>query len=328
MRIALIGCGYIGKKRLLALDAEDVLVGVSDIDDARARQVADTRKGVRVFSTWEEAVDSPEVETLIISTTNDWLAPITRAAVLHGKNVLVEKPGARSRNEIRDVIAAARTHKVIVHVGFNHRYHPALLKAKEIVTAGEIGPLMFIRGRYGHGGRVGYEKEWRANPRISGGGELLDQGSHVIDLARWFLGDFLHVSGYAATMYWDMAVEDNAFLTLRTAGNTVAWLHVSCSEWKNLFSFEIYGRDGKLAIDGLGGSYGTERLSFYKMLPQMGPPETTIWEYPGPDTSWGIEYRRFKTAIREKTKPDISLEDAYAVLEAIGTVYAEMGFPY
>jgi predicted dehydrogenase len=328
MKIALVGCGYIGKKRLLSLDADDVVVGVSDVDAARAREVAAGRTGTRVFRDWEEAVACADVETIIVSTTNDWLAPITRAAVLNGKNVLVEKPGARSREEIRDVIDAARARNVTVQVGFNHRYHPALLKAKEIVASGELGPLMFVRGRYGHGGRVGYDKEWRADPRVSGGGELLDQGSHLIDLARWFLGDFPHVAGYAATMYWNMPVEDNAFLTLRTEGNRVAWLHVSCSEWKNLFSFEIYGRDGKLAIDGLGGSYGTERLAFYKMLPQMGPPTTTIWEYPGADASWAIEYRRFKTAIREKSRADVSLEDAGAVLEVIRAVYAAMGFPY
>ena len=190
MKIALVGCGYIGKKRLLSLDADDIVVGVSDVDAARAREVAAGRTGARVFRDWEEAVACAEVETIIISTTNDWLAPITRAAVLSGKNVLVEKPGARSREEIRDVIDAARTRNVTVQVGFNHRYHPALMKAKEIVASGELGPLMFVRARYGHGGRVGYDREWRADPRISGGGELLDQGSHLIDLARWFLGDF------------------------------------------------------------------------------------------------------------------------------------------
>ena len=132
-----------------------------------------------------------------------------------------------------------------VRVGFNHRYHPALLKAKELVNAGELGELMFVRGRYGHGGRIGYDREWRANPELSGGGELIDQGVHMIDLSRWFLGDFSEIQGYAHTYFWDMPVDDNGFMILRTAKNQTAFLHVSCTEWKNLFSLEIYGRNAK-----------------------------------------------------------------------------------
>ena len=135
-----------------------------------------------------------------------------------------------------------------MRVGFNHRYHPALRKARELVDAGALGPLMFVRGRYGHGGAARLRAEWRADPARSGGGELIDQGVHLIDLARWFLGDFAAVDGRRRARYfWDMPVDDNAFLLLRTAAGQVAFLHVSCTEWKNLFSLEIYGRDGQAA---------------------------------------------------------------------------------
>jgi predicted dehydrogenase len=136
---------------------------------------------------------------------------------------------------------------------------------------------MFIRARYGHGGRVGYDKEWRANPKLSGGGELIDQGIHLIDLAGWFLGEFKKIDGHAETYFWKMPVDDNAFLSLRTAKNQTAWLHVSCTEWKNLFSFEIYGRHAKLHIEGLGGSYGVEKLFHYQMKPEMGIPDTKVY---------------------------------------------------
>ena len=159
---------------------------------------------------------------------------------------------------------------------------------------------MFIRARYGHGGRIGYDKEWRADPAISGGGELIDQGVHLIDLARWFLGDFSEVSGFATTYFWQMPVDDNGFLLLKTPKKQVAFLHASCTEWKNLFSMEIYGKTGKLVIEGLGGSYGVERLHLYKMLPEMGPPETTVWEYPMADNSWQIEFSEFLTDIQQK----------------------------
>jgi predicted dehydrogenase len=213
-----------------------------------------------------------------------------------------------------------------VRVGFNHRYHPALQKAHEIVSNGALGPLMFIRGRYGHGGRVGYDKEWRANPELSGGGELIDQGVHLIDLSGWFLGPFASIDGFAATYFWDMPVDDNAFMTLRTERGQCAFLHVSCSEWKNLFSFEIYGRDGKLALDGLGGSYGVERITWYRMLPEMGPPETTSWEYPRGDQSWSIEFAEFVEDIRQRREPNPGLAEAKAALEVVEAIYRRSGY--
>jgi hypothetical protein len=132
-------------------------------------------------------------------------------------------------------------------------------------------------GRYGHGGRPGYEREWRADPGIAGSGQMLDQRVHLIDLARWFAGDFTTITGHVGSFFWDMPVEDNGFAMLRTAEAQVAWLHASCTEWRNLFSFEIFGRNGKSQIDGLGGSYGIERLTYGRMVPEMGPPDTTIW---------------------------------------------------
>src|SRR5205085_3415763 len=187
----------------------------------------------------------------------------------------------------------AGKHGVQVRVGYNHRYHPAFLKLREIVDSGALGPLMFVRARYGQGGRIGYDKEWRADPKLSGGGELIDQGIHLIDLAGWFLGEFARVEGHAATYFWKMPVDDNAFLSLRTAQGQTAWLHVSCTEWKNLFSLELYGRNAKIAIDGLGGSYGPEKLTFYEMRPEMGPPHTTTFDFPASDDSWARELRAF-----------------------------------
>ncbi len=270
---------------------------------------------------WPALVERPDVDVVVVSTTHDVLAEITLAAVRAGKHVLVEKPAARCAAELVPVIEAAELAGVLVRVGFNHRYHPALRKARELCAAGELGELMFLRGRYGHGGRPGYEKEWRAIPELSGGGELIDQGVHLVDLARCFLGDFAEVQGFAHTYYWDMPVEDNGFLLLKTEHQQVAFLHASCTEWKNLFSFEVYGRQGKVEVTGLGGSYGTERIAFYRMLPQMGPPETTIWEYPMADTSWEGEFAEFLEDIRLVRQPAASLLDAHAVLRIIERVY-------
>ena len=125
-----------------------------------------------------------------------------------------------------------------------------------------------------------------------------------------------------------MPVDDNSFMLLKTATKRVAHLHASCTEWKNLFSMEIYGRNAKLEINGLGGSYGVERLTYYKMLPEMGPPETTSWEYPMEDDSWAVEIGEFYDDIRLNRKPSAGLNDAYETLKVIEKIYKESGYDY
>jgi len=325
VKVGIIGCGAIGRKRALALGSHELVIAI-DTSLERAREVARLKKCSAVSTDYEDALKNNEIDLILISTTNEFLAKITLAAVTAGKHVLVEKPAGRTPEELIPIIEAAKRNNVFVKVGFNHRYHPALLKAKQLVDSGVVGPLMFIRGRYGHGGRLGYEKEWRAIPQKSGGGELIDQGVHLIDLSRWFLGELDVAEGFAHTYFWEMPVDDNAFLMLKSPNDQIAWLHVSCTEWKNMFSFEIYGKKGKLQIEGLGGSYGVERLYLYKMLPMMGPPETTIWEYPFPDNSWHLELNEFIRSIEMHKEPEGNIRDAKTVLDIVKTVYDACNF--
>ena len=326
-RIAIIGCGLIGRKRLAALPA-GAFAAACDLEIGRAEQlVASARTGYATDDAARVLAD-PAIDAVIVCTLNAALAPLALAAIRAGKHVLVEKPGAISTEQADELIDAARAAGVRVRVGFNHRFHPALLQARSLYESGALGPLMFVRGRYGHGGRVGYDREWRADPTLSGGGELIDQGVHLIDLAGWFLGDFARIEGHASTSFWDMPVDDNAFLNLRTAAGQTAWLHVSCTEWKNLFSLEIYGRTGKLHVEGLGGSYGVERLTFHRMLPEMGPPETTAWEYPRGDDSWRLEIAEFFTDIRTGREPQPGLREARAALAVVERIHAASGYHF
>ena len=325
--VGIVGCGVVGGRRAAALGSAR-LVACADQQPERAEALAHAVAGVEAERDWTRLVARPDVSIVVVATTNDALAPITLAAVQAGKHVLVEKPAARASVELAPIVEAAAQADVRVRVGFNHRYHPALQKARKLVDADAIGPLMFVRGRYGHGGRIGYEKEWRADPAKSGGGELVDQGVHMIDLARWILGDFSRVSGFAHTYFWDMPVDDNAFLLLRTATQQAALLHVSCTEWKNLFSFEIYGRHGKVHVEGLGGSYGVERATLYQMRPKMGPPDTTMWEYPGPDRSWQLEFTDFLDDIRMERPPAVGLVDARAALLIVEEIYRQSTEPF
>ena len=324
---AVIGCGLIGRKRIAALGKSPRLLYTCDLDPSRAADLAKLAPGCNAVTDQQVVLADPRVTAVIVSTLNASLAPITLAAVRAGKHVLVEKPGALNSAQLRAVRDAAQKTGARVRLGYNHRFHPALQKARELFDSGALGPLMFLRARYGHGGRKDYDREWRSDVALSGGGELIDQGVHLIDLAGWFLGDFPVVEGHASTLYWDMKVDDNAFLSLRTAAGQTAWLHASCTEWKNLFSFEIYGRDAKLAIDGLGGSYGVERLTYYKMLPEMGPPETTAWEFPRGDESWAIETREFTEDIRLGREPKPGLTEGIRTLEIVEKIYRQSGYP-
>jgi predicted dehydrogenase len=321
VRFAIVGCGLIGQKRAAAIArlGQSTVVAVDRAED-RAVALAELF-GARSATDFRAATEAADIDAVVVATRHAELSTIATACLQAGKHVLVEKPAGRNLAEVSAVAKAADTAGRIVKVGYNHRFHPAVLKAREIVDRAELGQLMFVRGRYGHGGRPGYEKEWRLERAISGGGELIDQGSHLIDLAQWFLGEFTGVQAALRTFFWHAEVEDNAFLTLSTSEGQIAWLHATWTEWKNLFSFEIYGRDGKLEINGLGGSYGVESLTFYRMLPGMGPPETTRWEYPFADRSWEAETAEFIAAIHEERRPIGDAAEAVATMSIIERVY-------
>ena len=261
------------------------------------------------------------MKAVVVATSHNALAPVTVAAVRAGKHVLCEKPMGTHTAEARAVVEAARHHRRIVKVGFNHRHHPAVRRAHILAREGAIGDVLFVRCRYGHGGRPGYEREWRMDLGLSGGGELLDQGIHAVDLFRWFLGDLSVVSGVTATWIWSGPVEDNVFALFRSPGGQVASLHASWTQWKNLFSFEIFGAQGALVVEGLGRSYGTESLTVYRRQ-GGGPPAEERCEFPGPDESWQREWDEFLSTVRGDTLPSASAEDGLAALKLVEEVYA------
>jgi predicted dehydrogenase len=321
---AIIGCGLIGSRRARTI-VKGALKLVYDLDREKARTLANACDARAADST-EQILADAEVDAVIVSTANNALAPLALAAARAEKHVLVEKPGAIAAKHLAEIETVAAASGSLVRIGYNHRFHPAFLKVRELMAAETLGEIMFLRARYGHGGRVGYEHEWRADPKLSGGGELIDQGVHLIDLAGMFLGEFTHIDGHAVTAFWNMPVDDNAFLSLRTAQGKTAWLHVSCTEWKNLFSFEIYFRHAKLKVEGLGGSYGLERLTYYKMLPEMGPPETVIYEFPRGDNSWAVELNEFIEDIRLRRTPCPGLAEGKRILEIVEQIYQKSGY--
>jgi len=320
LRVAVVGAGRIGARRAyeVARSPDAHLKAIIDQDLERACVLAQ-RYGCQARATWEEVVAGREVDAVVVATTHNWLAPITLAALRSRKHVLCEKPLAMNPEEARVLVECAARNGAKLKTGFNHRHHPALWRAHALAEKGHIGRLLFIRCRYGHGGRAGYEREWRADPVRSGGGELLDQGIHALDLFRWFLGEFSEVYAVTASAFWSMTVEDNAFCTLRTPAGQVASLHVSWTQWKNLFSFEVIGEQGYLVVEGLGGSYGRETLAVGHRPLTFGPPQEEVTEYGEQDCSWAEEWKEFVSAIREDRSP---LADGYDGLQALKLVSA------
>ena len=320
MRAALIGCGIIGRKRALALPDYVELVGCFDEDITVAKNFAAEFKTTN-FSSLSELLEVQDISFVIIATRHDSLHSLGITALNAGKHIFIEKPGAINYLEFKKLCEVARENNLKVHVVYNHRHHPALKKAYELTKAGALGEIMFLRGRYGHGGRLGYEKEWRADKLKAGGGELIDQGTHLIDLSIGFLGELR--LDYAATpsYFWNMEVEDNVFMSLKNNAGSIAFLQASCTEWKNMFSLEIYGKTGKIEISGLGRSYGIETLTLHKMLPEMGPPITETWSFPEPDDSWGIEVGQFVNDLQNGANNSDNLDSSLEVLRVIGEIY-------
>ncbi|KKS99641.1 MAG: Oxidoreductase domain protein [Candidatus Giovannonibacteria bacterium GW2011_GWA1_43_15] len=243
-----------------------------------------------------------------------------------GKHVLSEKPAGVSSRELAEAVKTAKKRRLSYMVGFNHRFHPGYLLAKKIIKTKKIGDILFIRARYGFGGRLGYEKEWRMNKNFSGGGELLDQGVHMIDLCRMFLGNFHKVCGLAENLYWNSSVDDNAFLILKNKQNQIASIHVSWTNWDPIHNFEIYGTLGYIRIEGLGNaphSYGKEKLT-------LGLRSKNYFDAPkekeflcGADRNQSLlkELQEFISSIREKRVPRPSGEDGYQALKIVEKIY-------
>lgn len=322
MRVAVVGCGLIGTRRAtVARQAGDDVRTVVDLDLERAQELA-TRVGARPLTDWREAVADPEVDAVCVSTVNAALLPVTLGALAAGKHVLCEKPFGRNAVEAAQMAEAAHAAGRTVKVGFNLRFHPGIADAHRIVEAGTIGQVAHLRAAYGHGGRPGYEHEWRGNAELAGGGELLDQGVHLVDLTRWFLGEIERVYGVTSTVAWPIApLEDNGFALLHARGGAVASLHTSWTQWRNLFRLEIFGDRGSVTVEGLGGSYGDECLTLHTRRAEGGRPDEEARTYPPEDVSWAAEWREFCAAVAERRAPLGTADDGLAVARIVDGIY-------
>lgn len=321
--VAIVGAGSIGKVRagVIQRSSSSRVVAVADIEHARAALLV-ASSGARATTDWRAAVCDPQVDAVVICTPTKFHAAAAIEALREGKHVLCEKPLARSLSEAEEMVQVADSQQRILKTGFNYRYMDNVRKAKELINNDALGPLYFLRCHYGHGGRPGFEKEWYTDRELSGGGVLLEQGIHILDLVRYLLGEPARVTASTSRFFWNLPdVEDNCFLEIQTASSQTAQIHVSWTQWINVFSLEIFGRDGYLTLSGRDGHYGPQRLVWGRRRPNHSRPDEEVFEFPSHNISWDHEWLDFVDAINSGMQPMGSPIDSLRTLQLVEAAY-------
>jgi predicted dehydrogenase len=320
MRVAVVGCGGIGNRRAQAirnLEAAELVCGI-DLDEAAAERFGE-KYGVEWGTDWRWAADRPDVDLVIISTANSAHAETSIGCLEAGKHVICEKPLARNPVECQAMVEAAQRAGKKLKTGFNHRYSHQTWKAHELLQQGAIGEIIFIRGRTGHGAGEQLAERWFGNFELSGGGTFLDNGVHLLDLARWFMGEFVEAVGYKTTHIPKLGqCEDNGFGLYKTTDGRVCALQSSWTQWRGYLMMEIFGTQGELIIN-----YDESSCT----LVRRGA-ETTAWSFAGiPDRSWEREIEEMMAAVREDREPLANGHDGMRAVQMAYAVYesAESG---
>ncbi len=329
LRVGIVGFGYMGEIRRRVTEASDdlQLVGVCETDDAKRAAIA----GTETVSTYPELLDAG-LDAVFVCTPNRFAPQVTVDALHRGLHVFCEKPPGRDVPDIelmREAEAANPAAKLMF--GFNHRWHPGVVKAKVLVDSGRMGRVLGLRGVYGKSGGVGFRSSWRNDVEMSGGGILLDQGIHMLDLFRCFCGDFTSVKACLVDGYWHTGLEDNAWVVLRNEDGQGATLHSSATLWKHTFRLDIICEEGYLVVEGLlskTGSYGREQLvvgrrQFEDEAEAVGNPAEEV-TYFDKDASWDLEVGEWVRCIREDVPVTTgSSWDALRVMQIIEAAYAD-----
>ena len=328
IRIGIAGFGRIGQQRAKEIDQIDgaQVVAIYDINPPQDCIY-------KIVNSFEELLS--KVDAVFVCTFNDALASFTQIALENKIHVFCEKPPARTLNELKKVILAEEKSSAILKYGFNHRYHYSVIEAKKIIDSGELGKLLLMRGVYGKAGSIDYDKNWRNFKKLSGGGILIDQGIHMLDLMIFFNGqNFNKVQSKIFNSFWKVEAEDNAFIILESENGVVANMHSSATQWRHKFLLEMIFEEGYINLDGfLSGtrSYAPETLvtakrEFEDITYAMGKPKETIINFEN-DDSFKMEVQDFINAIKNKTPiKHGKSKDALTVLSLIENIYKESGF--
>lgn len=323
LNAVVIGCGVIGLRRIKYFRKKFSLIACADKNINKIKKIFKNEKILKT-SNWKDLLKLHNIDVVFIATYHSIQTEIIKEFLKKGIHIFCEKPGGVSAIQTKKLIELSKYKKKIsIKIGYNHRFHPAFILAQKIISENQIGKILYIRAVYGHGGRKNYNNEWRFNRKLSGGGELIDKGSHLIDLSKIFLGKLKTHSTNLHNYFWRTTLDDNCFLILKNKTNNIAFLHASSTEWKNKFIFEIFCKKGKIEINGLGKSYGTEKLTLYKMSKSMGIPQKKEYYFKQHevDNSWIIEIDDFYQSIVHLKKCYPNLNDVYDNLKIINEAY-------
>lgn len=324
--MGIVGLGKMGRIRAREIAANAGTQLVAGCDPNVPPQ--EDFPGVKLSAHHSDVIDA-DLDAICVCTPNRFTPEVVIAALNSGKHVLCEKPPGRTIEDIENIIEAEKKNPGLkLKFGFNHRYHAGIQEAKQIVDSGRLGRILWLRGIYGKSGGAGFEREWRNDRDLAGGGILLDQGIHMLDLFRFFCGDFVEVKSMCSRAYWDIPMEDNAFALLRDAEGRVAMLHSSSTQWKHRFNLEIYMSDGYLSVNGILSatrSYGEETISVARKQFDEGfatgkPREEVI--YFDTDPSWELELAAFIKSIREDEPITMgSSTDSLKAMQLVSAIY-------
>jgi len=329
LRIGIVGMGKMGRIRADVVNARPDLhlCAICDIDTNIAKEYP----SVEFFNDYNEII-ADDLDAVIVCVFNSIAPEIIIKALDNGKHVFCEKPPGCCVADIERIIEAERRNKTRkLKFGFNHRYHYAVLEAKSMVDSGRYGKIIWMRGTYGKCGGIQFENSWRNDEEIAGGGILLDQGIHMLDLFRFMAGDFTGVQSLVTTSFWNIPVEDNAFAILNNSQGQVALLHSSATQWKHRFSLEICLEEGYINLNGILSStrsYGDESLTFARKQFEdetfaFGRPreETIFFDR---DDSWSLEIEDFARVIKEQQPVSSgNSHDALRAMQLIENIYSK-----
>ena len=326
LRVGIIGFGAVGKIRYEILKKNN-LVTVISISDQNIDSQKEVLRDLKLYDNFNLMVENEELDVVFIALPNYLAAEATILCLQNNLNVFCEKPPARNPKEFREVIAAAeKSPKSKLMYGFNHRFHPSVKKAKDLIESKEFGEVLNLRGEYGKSAIIKFSKEeWRANREFSGGGILLDQGIHLLDLMRFFTGSFNLVHSIVKNSYWNYDVEDNAYALLESDDGIVGLIHSSATLWRHSFRLEIGLTKGSISLTGILSStksYGNETIKLTKAnFDKIGEPEEITLTFME-DTSWFEETNLFISKILNNQDIDSgNSQEALETLELVHNIY-------
>lgn len=321
--IGIIGFGKMGEIRYETIrkHGKGRVVGIYDPKGVVSKPE------VRCFESAEELIKSKEIDCIFVCTPNYLNKSLTLQCLTAGKHVFCEKPPAFTAKDVEEVIAVEKICKKKLMYGFNHRHHESIRKARELIDSGAYGRILWMRGRYGKSVDKNFYNDWRSKKELAGGGILMDQGIHLLDLFLLFAGDFEEARAYVSNLYWKIDVEDNVFAILKNEQGIVASLHSTMTQWRHLFSLEIFLEKGYIVINGLltpSGTYGEERMTIAKNR-TMAPAAT--WDDEEHvrfkiNHSWYYEVEHFLDSV-EKDKPVLfgTSNEALKLMRLVDKIY-------